>query len=138
MKKIIYFLMILAVTLSMNFIAPTPSAAAEDAPFTVARLVVCKDVVDMEPVLGNEAKFPLAAGKVYCFLEARAIKTDCQVNFVWIHAGRELSTISLPMKKGHRWRTYANKKLWGLPGDWRVEIRASTGEVIDSVSFSVE
>jgi hypothetical protein len=35
-------------------------------------------------------------------------------------------------------RTYANKNLMGLKGDWKVEIRDPGGNVLKDVKFKVE
>jgi hypothetical protein len=39
---------------------------------------------------------------------------------------------------GPRWRTYAFKNLWGLKGDWRVEIKDADGNLLKDVKFKVE
>ena len=139
MNKICYFLTALAVVVATGFISPPPTAAAEEATtFTIARLVVCKNVVDMEPELGRDEKFPLNIGKVYCFLEARQITADTEINFVWIHEGITQATVPVLLKKGWRWRTYSNKKLGNMSGNWTVEIHDASSTLIDSVNFAVE
>ncbi len=138
MRKIILFLLLGAMTLTMGL--PAAAVAAEEAapPFTVAKLVVCKDVVNREPVPGKEEKFPASVGRISCFLEARDIRADSQVLFVWLHGTRELASVPVTLQKGPRWRTFSTKKLGGRTGDWRVEIRDPAGAVIDSVPFTVE
>jgi hypothetical protein len=39
---------------------------------------------------------------------------------------------------GPRWRTYADKNLYGLKGDWKVEVRDAKGNLIKDVKFKVE
>jgi hypothetical protein len=39
---------------------------------------------------------------------------------------------------GKRWRTYANKNLRGLTGDWKIEIRGVDGNLLKEVKFKVE
>jgi len=112
---------------------PKPEAAG----FTLARLLVGTGVEDREPV-GVAETFPEATEKVYCFLEATEIAQDTEVHFVWFHGEKEMLKISLPLKMGPRWRTYASKSLRGLKGDWKVEIKDASGALIKEVTFKVE
>ncbi|MDH3393105.1 MAG: DUF2914 domain-containing protein [Desulfobulbaceae bacterium] len=139
MKTISYFLTVLAVLSATCFISTPPNAMAEEAAtFSIARLVVCNNVVDMEPELGRDEKFSLNIGKVYCFLEARQISADTEINFVWIHEGITQARVPVTLKKGWRWRTYSNKKLGTMSGNWSVEIHDANDAVVDSVQFAVE
>jgi hypothetical protein len=45
---------------------------------------------------------------------------------------------TLPIKAGAKWRTYANKNLRGLKGEWEVEIKDPDGKVLKDVKFKVE
>ena len=119
--------------------AAVSNAKADEAPkFAIARLVVCTNVVAMEPELGTDEKFPLRLGKVYCFLEARQISADTTISFVWLHNGIVQAKVPVLLKKGWRWRTYAHKKLEARSGDWSVEIHDANGAVVDTVTFAVE
>jgi hypothetical protein len=111
--------------------------SAEPAPFSVSRMVVAEGVQDREPQKVAET-FPASTEKVYCFVEAADISEDTEVSFVWYHGDKEMLKTTLPLKKGHRWRTYAYKNLHGLAGEWKVELQDSTGKEIKSASFKVE
>jgi hypothetical protein len=111
--------------------------APKEITFTVKRLVVGMGVENNEPVSVAET-FPSSTEKVYCFLEAAEIAKDIEVSFVWSHGGKELLKTTLPIKEGAKWRTYANKNLRGLKGEWKVEIKDSTGKVLKDVKFKVE
>jgi hypothetical protein len=111
--------------------------APEEITFTVKRLVVGTGVENSEPV-GVAETFPASTEKVYCFLEAADIAKDTEVSFVWSNGGKEMLITTLPLKAGPRWRTYANKNLGGLKGDWTVEIKGSDGKVLKDVKFKVE
>jgi len=39
---------------------------------------------------------------------------------------------------GKTWRTYANKNLRGLKGDWKIEIKDTGGNLLKEVKFKVE
>lgn len=112
-------------------------ALKETTGFTIARLVVGTGVDNREPV-GVAEVFPGSTEKVYCFLEATGIAKDTEVSFIWFHGQKEMLKISLPLKMGPKWRTYAHKNLRGLKGDWRVEIRGPDGKVLKDVKFKVE
>ena len=92
---------------------------------------------DYEPV-GVAETFPASTEKVYCFLEATDIAKDTEVSFVWFHDEKEMLKFSVPLKMGSRWRTYANKNLRELKGDWKVEIRDSDGNLVKEIKFKVE
>lgn len=139
MKTIWHFVTVLAVLVATGLaLTPATASAEETATFSIARLVVCNNVVDMEPELGRDEKFPLSIGKVYCFLEARQISADTEINFVWIHEGVTQARVPVSLKKGWRWRTYSNKKLGTMSGNWTVEIHDANDTVVDSVQFAVE
>ena len=112
-------------------------AAKETAPFAVTRLVLGTGVENGEPA-GVAETFPASTEKVYCFLEATDIAKDAEVSFVWWYGEKEMLKTNLALKMGSRWRTYANKNLRGMKGEWKVEIRDSEGKVVKDVKFKVE
>ncbi|MGA2518404.1 MAG: DUF2914 domain-containing protein [Thermodesulfobacteriota bacterium] len=59
-------------------------------------------------------------------------------SFVWFHEEKEILKTILPMKMGKRWRTYADKHLRRLKGDWKVEIKGAAGTLLKKVKFKVE
>jgi len=61
-----------------------------------------------------------------------------EVSFVWFHGQDEKLKTTLALKAGKRWRTYADKSLRGLKGDWKVEIRDPEGNLLKEVKFKVE
>lgn len=105
--------------------------------FMIARLVVGTGVEKSEPV-GVAETFPASTEKVYCFLEATNIAKDTEVSFVWIYGQKEMLKTTLPLKMGAKWRTYANKNLRALKGEWKVEIRGPDGNVLKDIKFKVE
>jgi hypothetical protein len=109
----------------------------ETAAFSIKRLVIGTEVENNEPV-GVAETFPASTEKVYCFLEATDIAKDTEATFVWFHGEKEMLKFSVPLKMGPRWRTYANKNLRELKGDWKVEIRDADGKVLKDVQFKVE
>jgi len=147
MKKYEVGILILVFTASVVWGMILPSYGQEKAKqegtskeatgFTIARLVVGTGVESHEPV-GVVGSFPDSTERVYCFLEATNIAKDTDVSFVWSHGKNEMRKISLFLKMGPRWRTYAFKNLRGLKGDWKVEIKDANGNFLKDVKFKVE
>src|SRR3972149_2097235 len=121
------FILVLTVIIVWGMIIPAYGeekgkqevASKETTGFTIARLVVGTGVDNREPVGVAETFLP-STEKVYCFLEVTQIPNDTEVSFVWNHGGKEMLKMTLPLKAGPKWRTYANKNLSGLKGDWKV------------------
>lgn len=105
--------------------------------FTLKRLVIAKDVQNREPV-GISDTFSATTKRVYCFVDAKEIKKDTQIKFVWYWQGKKMHTYKLPLKQGYRWRTFAYKNLFGHKGNWKVKIKDSEGYLVKSISFKVE
>ena len=117
--------------------AKTEGTPKEAAALAIARAVVGTGVENSEPV-GAAQAFPASTEKVYCFIEATNIPKDTEVTFVWSLGGKEQFEITLPLKMGPRWRTYALKNLHGMKGDWKVEIKDADGKLLKDVAFKVE
>jgi hypothetical protein len=105
--------------------------------FRVGRLLISESIREREPI-GATKVFSSSLEKVYCFLDARDIKRDTFISFVWYYNDKAVARVTLPVRKGTRWRTYSSKRLAGLKGDWKVEIKDSDETVIKEVKFIVE
>ena len=147
MKKCeaVVFILVLTIIVGWGIIHPAygqekgkqEGALKETTGFTITRLVVGTGVDKHEPV-GVGETFPASTETVCCFLEATGIAKDMEVSFVWFHDQKEMQKVSLPLKMGSRWRTYASKNLRGLKGDWKVELRGPDGNLLKDVKFKVE
>ncbi len=109
----------------------------EGSGLTISRAVLGTGVENREPA-GVAAVFPAATEKVYCFLEAANIPKDMEISLVWFHGQKEKRKMSLPLKAGSRWRTFAHKNLGGLKGDWKVEIKDAEGNLLKDLAFKTE
>jgi len=105
--------------------------------FTIARAVIGTGVEDREPV-GVAEIFPASTEKVFCFIEATNIAEDSEVSLAWFYNGNEMSKFNLTLKTGSRWRTWAYKNLRELKGDWKVEIKDASGNLLKELTFKVE
>jgi len=104
--------------------------------FTVARLVLSRDIEAREPI-GITYVFTPADGQAYCFLEATEITKNTQASFVWYYNDIETARIELPIRKGTRWRTYSSKKFGVRTGQWRIDLVDADGNVLESLPFEV-
>jgi hypothetical protein len=114
-----------------------PGVAAQDAPFSVERLVVSTDVQDREPV-GISDVFPAGTETVFCFLEARDIRQPVKVQMVWYFGDEELARVPLALGASARWRTYASKQVGGRQGNWKVYLQDESDQILGTVQFVVE
>lgn len=105
--------------------------------FSINRMEVSRNIEDREPVASGEI-FSAATEKLYCYLDARNIEQDTTISFVWYYENREMARVEFPLQKGRRWRTWSSKKINGLKGTWKVELRDSAGIIRNSVNFTVE
>ncbi len=105
--------------------------------FKVGRLLISESIRAREPI-GTTKVFSSSVEKVYCFVDARDIKRNTFISFHWYYNDSAVAKVTLPVRQGSRWRTYSSKRLAGLQGDWRVEVRDSEETVIEEVKFIVE
>jgi len=122
--------------ISLSLCISLPASAMDEPEFTINRMVISERIAGKEPAAAADS-FSADTEKVFCFLEATSIEQDTTVSFVWYFEGRETGRVTLPLKKGMRWRTYSSKKLGGLKGNWQVDLQEASGIVLNSVSFQV-
>ncbi len=133
MKKGIVF----SILFAMAILGISLPGFGQEKEFTIARLVVGTGVENREPV-GVAETFPATTEKVYCFLEATEIPKDTEISFVWFLGEKEMLKTNLPLQTGPKWRTFANKNIGGMKGDWRVEVRDVKGNLVKDIKFKVE
>jgi hypothetical protein len=126
---------ILSILLVMSILVISLPASGQE--FTIARLVIGTGVENREPV-GVAETFPATIEKVYCFLEASEILKDTEISFVWFYGEKEMLKTNLPLQTGLKWRTFADKKIGGMKGDWKVEVRDAKGNLVKDIKFKVE
>ena len=144
MKKLILAAIFVAIFTAGSFLTAygqtdtkQPSTAKEASGIIMTRLAVGTGVDNREPV-GVAETFSSSTEKVVCFLEAGNIAQNTEITFVWIYNGQDVLKTNLTLKAGSRWRTKADKNLYGKKGDWKVEIRDQSGNVLKDIKFKVE
>jgi len=114
--------------------APTP---ADTPVLTLTRMEICSTVTDRKPV-NIETHFPSSQDKVYCFLEFGGAKKETTVDVVWRLGQLEMGRVTLPVRRFPLFRTWANKTIFGMTGDWKVEVLDDKGVLIRSAAFTVQ
>jgi len=128
---------VLSILFVMAILVISLPASGQEKEFTIARLVIGTGVENREPV-GVAETFPATTGKVYCFLEATEILKDTEISFVWFYGEKEMLKTNLPLQTGPKWRTFADKNIGGMKGDWKVEVRDVKGNLVKDIKFKVE
>jgi hypothetical protein len=148
MKKVLIVSMILSLSLVSSTIlaeqatAPTPTSAtpeskAPSSDLTVSRMEIAGSVENREPV-GIAASVPATQETVACFVELKDIPEDTTITFVWKLGENEMGKVPQQVKKSWRWRTWSNKTINGMKGDWKVDVTDESGAVLKSATFKVE
>lgn len=86
---------------------------------------------------GVDTTFTADIGNVYCFTHITGAK-DTQITHVWYYKDEEKARINLDVQSDD-WRTWSSKSiLENWTGRWRVMIEDSTGNVIDTKTFTIK
>ena len=117
--------------------AKTPATRAPAASLTISRLEIAGSIENREPV-GIAASFPSTQEKVYCYIEFKDVPQDTTITYVWTLGQNDMGKVTQQVKKSLRWRTWANKSLGGMKGDWKVDVLDESGAVLKSATFKVE
>ena len=110
--------------------------AAASAQLTVEESRIALDVIDRMPV-GVDSTFVASVGRVYCWTRIAGAEGETTVHQVWIWGDEEMADIELRLN-GSPWRTWSSKAImpeWS--GAWRVEVRDASGNVIETIRFTV-
>jgi hypothetical protein len=149
MKKVLLGIVLLLLAVSVSVMAqqapsaaapaPAPAAAAPaPAPsLTISRMELCGSVMDRKPV-DVSTTFTAAQDKVFCYLEFKDVKKETSVNVVWTLGQNEMGKIPLTIKPYPKFRTWANKSINGMKGDWKVDVVDDKGAVLQTASFKVQ
>ncbi len=126
----------LATLLVLAVATTVPAQEQMAAQLDVAESAIATQIADRQPV-DNVTTVPADVGTVYCWTRVVGAESDVEVVHVWYHGDMEMARV--PLRVGSSsWRTWSSKKIepsW--TGQWRVDVEAPDGTVLESMSFSV-
>lgn len=133
MRKKYSLLFILIVAVSACLILPDTTLAQE---ITVEVGVICKDVVDREPV-DADTTFSFTEEELCCYTKITGAEESTNITHVWYWGDTERARVELPVRSIN-WRTYSSKIIQEHEtGAWRVEVLDSDGEVLKTLKFHI-
>lgn len=105
---------------------------------SVIRSATCTGISKHEPV-GTAASFSLDVGRVYLYTQVEMPKTDTGlIQHVWKFNGKPISVVELKVN-GPTFRTRSYKTITEkMAGEWTVDVVTESGDIIETVTFSVE
>ena len=113
-----------------------PGVASAQAALTVTESSVATSVVDRMPS-GASTTFQADVERLYAWTRIEGAEGETTIHHVWIHGDVERADLELRIG-GSPWRTWSNKAIppeWA--GDWRVEVRDASGNVLTTIAFTV-
>lgn len=80
---------------------------------------------------------PAEADTVYLWTRVSGAEAGTVLHHVWFKGDEQVADVELTIN-GSPWRTWSRKTITGdATGSWRVEVRDETGNVLETVSFTV-
>lgn len=132
-KKAVFAMLVIFSTFAWSALAQEQAPG----PFTEVQTAICAQVIDREPQ-GTAETFAAGIEQVYLWTKFVGAADSTTVSHVWLHNGNEMATVELPVRSSS-WRTWSSKKM--LPswvGDWEVKVLDSEGNILKSVTFTIE
>lgn len=110
---------------------------AAQAQLAVDESAIALDVIDRMPV-GADSTFTAGVERLFCWTRISGAEGPATLHHVWIWNDQEMADVMLNVG-GSPWRTYSNKAIMpDWTGDWRVEVRDDTGNVLETIRFTVQ
>lgn len=117
-------------------LVPFSIQAQQAGDVTVTTAVICKNVVDRQPVEPGTS-FPVSVGRLYCYTKIDNIKNAENIVQTWYYGDAQRALVSLNINPPS-WRTYSSKIIQPHEiGAWRVEILDTSGNLLKTVRFEI-
>ena len=112
-------------------------SGAAQAQLAVDESAIALDVIDRMPV-GADSTFTAGVERLTCWTRVSGAEAPATLHHVWIWNDQEMADVMLNVG-GSPWRTFSNKAIMpDWTGDWRVEVRDDTGNVLETIRFRVQ
>ncbi len=122
---------------ALTLLLTTAIAAQGEKPAALTvEAKLCTGVADRMPV-GEATAFAADVGQVYLWTKIVGASGAVTVKHVWMHDGKEVATVDLPVTTA-AYRTWSAKKVpssW--TGNWEVKVVGPDGATLTTVSFTV-
>jgi hypothetical protein len=136
MKRARYVLLVVIALISVPLLHAGTSMAQEIAPLAVGEAVICRDVVDRQPV-GAGDSFEASVGRLVCFTKITGAQSPTQISHAWHFGGVQRAKVTLSVKSSS-WRTYSSKRIQPHEiGDWHVDVLGPRGEILRTLQFKI-
>ena len=136
MKRFLSLSGVCIVLVSICLVVPYSIHAQQTGNLNVASAVICKNVVDRQPVEPGTS-FSASVGRLYCYSKIAAIQNSTKIVHVWYFGDTERARIPLKVNPPS-WRTYSSKKIQGHEtGKWQVKILDASGNLLEDVVFEI-
>lgn len=134
MKKLSYIFLVLAMLTTIILYQVVTIKAQEAGSLEVAEAVICRDVVDREPIDVGDS-FEVSVGKLYCFTKIIGAQEAIEIAHVWYYGDVERVRVNLSVEASS-WRTWSSKIIQAHEiGDWHVDVIGPDDEVLETVEF---
>ena len=121
---------------SMCLLVPNSIYAQQSGDLNVAGAVICKNIVDRQPVEPGTS-FPASVGRLYLYSKIAGIQNPTQIVHAWYIGDVERARVSLNVNPP-AWRTYSSKIIQAHDiGKWHVKILDEAGNLLEDVEFEV-
>jgi hypothetical protein len=102
----------------------------------VREAVITTQVIDRAPVDAVQT-YPSSVERLFCFTRVTGAVADTSITHVWYLRGVKMSRIELPVRSGD-WRAWSQKTILpGSAGDWKVDVLGPEGNLLKSISFTL-
>ena len=105
MKRFLSLSGVCIVLVLICLVVPYSIHAQQTGNLNVASAVICKNVVDRQPVEPGTS-FSASAGRLYCYSKIADIQNSTQIVHVWYFGDTERARIPLKINPPS-WRTYS-------------------------------
>jgi len=136
MKKMKWFLIVLATLVAMSFLNAATTDAQQAASLEVAMGAICRDVINREPVdVGTS--FEASVGKLYCLTKITGAVGPAEITHVWYFGDTERARVNLDVNAAS-WRTYSSKIIQANEvGAWHVDVLGPADELLQAFDFTI-
>ena len=133
-----YWPAVIAASLTISTLAVAQEPAQAGAPKAASAEAAVGTSIADRTLAGAAESFPAATTeKLYCFSRITNAE-NTEIEHVWYKGETEMARVKLRVA-GSPWRTHSSKTLGTEgAGDWRCDVVAADGKVLQSVKFKVE